>query len=82
MFWSLCAHVLAEFDWLILTPEGLFLRLFQQYLLQQNSTNLMNINVNPTNVLCRVRVRVCVAVCKNMCVVYVSVCVCAVCVFV
>lgn len=58
MFWYLCAQVLAEFDWLVLTPEGLFLKLFQQYLLQQNSTNLINIYVNPTNVLCCVRVSV------------------------
>lgn len=56
MFWYLCAQVLAEFDWLVLTPKGLFLKLFQQYLLQQNSTNLINIYVNPTNVLCCVRV--------------------------
>lgn len=62
MFWYLCAQVLAEFDWLVLTPEGLFLKLFQQYLLQQNSTNLINIYVNPTNVLC------CVQVCVLQCV--------------
>ena len=75
MFWSLYAQALAEFDWLILTPEGPFLKLFQQYLLQQNSTNLINIYINPTNVLCRV----CCGVYEYVC--GICVCVCVVCVY-